>query len=354
MSAVDMDRLHRDAQTRLFFAGNDRPKPALFIRSNWTVSIHQQSRELRGRLTEFAAELQTHFRSTKCGSNLLPQQEAALAFIRDHPNMKVWKTEKNLGPIVTTMTLYLERAWKDHLRDNSIYRQLSAEQCRNRVNCVKRQYKLFLEEFFKGEEKKDDRTFLERSLEQNEDKLPYFYIIAKIHKSPWTTRPIISTCGSYVEGIGRWTDRQLQAIIKQLPFVAKSSTDVLKELLALPPLPEGARLFTADAQSMYTNIDTKHAIDSIMAFLYANPDMCRIAKVEPKSILLALRILMIHNVFTFGDTYWVQQTGTAMGTAAGPAYATLYFAVHEPTLACPELRFLYAIHRRRSRHLGSR
>ena len=66
---------------------------------------------------------------------------------------------------------------------------------------------------------------------------------------------------------------------------------------------------------MYTNIDTKHALEEITQFLqsYSHP------LVNVKALLQALRIIMTHNLFKFGDTFWVQLTGTAMGAPPAPS-----------------------------------
>jgi hypothetical protein len=72
---------------------------------------------------------------------------------------------------------------------------------------------------------------------------------------------------------------------------------------------------------MYTNIDTYHVLSVIRRFLPVTP--------QNKAIMTALEIIKKHNFFNFGDTSWLQLTGTAMGTPPPPMYATLYFGIHE-------------------------
>jgi hypothetical protein len=75
---------------------------------------------------------------------------------------------------------------------------------------------------------------------------------------------------------------------------------------------------------MYTNINTDHALQIIGHYLRNH---CECPNVE--AIMQALSILMRNNIFCFGDTFWKQLTGTAMGAPPAVDYAELYFGVHE-------------------------
>ena len=48
-----------------------------------------------------------------------------------------------------------------------------------------------------------------------------------------------------------------------------------------------------------------------------------------EATISALEIVMNNNIFKFGDTYWRQVSGTAMGTSPGCDYATIYFGIYK-------------------------
>ena len=181
-----------------------------------------------------------------------------------------------------------------------------------------------------------DRKYLRRCFdsfqEPHADPFAYFYILPKIHKTPWKTRPIVSVPGSLLHGLGRWVDKQLQKIAPFLPAFFKSSYDLKQELLSLQFDWSRCSLFSADADSMYTNIDTAHAIPSISQFLLLDRYgryIVQETKVHVPLLIDALSLIMGNNHFRFDDTYWHQISGTAMGTPPACMYATLYYAVHE-------------------------
>jgi len=106
--------------------------------------------------------------------------------------------------------------------------------------------------------------------------------------------------------------------------------DDLKELF----IPDGALIFTADAKSMYTNIDTATGVAAIRDFIIVNQD--QIPTNFPTELFLpTLTAVMDNNIFTFAGTYWQQLSGTAMGTPAACAYATISFGQHENSRILP-------------------
>ena len=85
----------------------------------------------------------------------------------------------------------------------------------------------------------------------------------KVHKEPYKTRPVTGTGGSLLAAISKWLDVKLQPLLKYLPSYFKDWEELIEDLNALNNLPKGSKLFTADACSMYTEIDTEHGLKTI-------------------------------------------------------------------------------------------
>ena len=91
-------------------------------------------------------------------------------------------------------------------------------------------------------------------------------------------------------------------------------------------LPPGCCLFIADATLIYTNIDTDICIHTISSIL---KNESQFKHFPHDAIIGALKIIMKNNYFKFGDTFWLQLSGCAMGTPLAPPYTTIYFSPHE-------------------------
>ncbi|KAL7469413.1 hypothetical protein ACHAXS_009674 [Conticribra weissflogii] len=174
----------------------------------------------------------------------------------------------------------------------------------------------------------NELIFLRRCKNTSTRKCSRFYLTIKMHKDPWKTRPVVSTCGTYLHALSRWVDHHLQKLTSLIPTYLRDSQHLLEDLKQLGRLPSNAQLFTADAVSMYTNIDSAHALQVIEDTLTLHRE--KLPEYFPTAALLdALRIVMESNVFEFESEHFKQLIGTAMGTPVACIYATLYYSSHE-------------------------
>jgi hypothetical protein len=121
-----------------------------------------------------------------------------------------------------------------------------------------------------------------------------------------------------------------------LPYVnsyTKNSFSILENLKDIM-LPTGALLFTADATSMYTNITTPIGIQNVKQLM----DIHLPSNYPKELVLNILESIMNNNIFLFGDTFWLQTSGTAMGTPVACSYATISYGNHENTQMLPNFK----------------
>jgi hypothetical protein len=154
------------------------------------------------------------------------------------------------------------------------------------------------------------------------------YGLPKLHKDPIVDRPIIIRVNGIKEGISKIADHYMKQIVHHTPTHLRDSQALIDNIKDLGPLPLNTKLFTAEATSMYTNIQPDVCINVIQQWIEAYPNT--VPKNVPQKLLIKLLdIIMRRNVFSFDDTSWLQEIGTAMGTPCACSYTTLSYALHE-------------------------
>ena len=176
--------------------------------------------------------------------------------------------DKKLGPAIIKCHDYLKIAMRDHLSDTTTYKSLSTSEIDRYSHEINKNILDWLKTYNKKLAKME-RAFIREELKTNQLPFARFYLTLKAHKlKPGQTvdqlksRPIVSCPGSLLHGLSVWVDCKLEEVARRTISYFKNTLELKKQLLELH-LPTNARLFTADAVSMYTNIPTHTALNFI-------------------------------------------------------------------------------------------
>ena len=332
-----VNRLFRDIRIKDFVKNlktdNDREHiPRLYIK-NMDFDPPKANDKIEKSLTAFAEGLRKEANSKKQrpAYNLTKQQQNLMKTLQKNDEFIITPADKNLGPCILEREIYVKKALDEHLLDKKTYRKLTQEEANHFISSASNRIKIITNRSTKM--RPAEKKYIFRSIALA-TRFAQFYLTIKVHKDPVKTRPVVSTCGSQLAGASIWVNYHLHAAVKFIKTYLSDSINLLK-MLPKSPIPIGTKLFTTDAVSMYTNLDTDHAMIVIRRFLLRHMD-----KLPPNfpinELMDILEIIMRHNIFMFGDTYWQQLIGSAMGTPCACDYSELYYGEHENTVLLPK------------------
>lgn len=312
--------------------------PELYIKGNWEP--RDSTVEIEKCITNFECDLRAKQKryNKPTLSNLKKSQWEQTKTLKNHDEYIVIEADKNLGGCILNRPIYNGKGVSEHLGNTNVYKPLTKIQAMNRHRIITRKMSIFAAKWFaKKQLSKAENHFLIESIHKYPDNIAKFRMSLKAHKTPWKMRPIVCCAGTMLNNLSRWLDYWFQKLKPLLPTYIKDSNQLLEELASLGALPPNAKLATADANSMYTNIDTDHAILVIGLWL----DSLQINNQLPPNFPLgaikeAMELVMRNNIFEWGDMYFLQLLGTAMGTSAACMWATIYFTVHEAGMLIPK------------------
>ena len=296
----------------------------MHVKSKWEPPPQAIPHEIHRRLFDFETNMKKLFKKRHGRKNILPHQRRALSWLRRQEDFLIVSCNKNLGLAIIERTAYIKMAYKDHLNNATTYQRIDISQEDN----INKNLFITFDSWLKKHRSslsKEAIKFLHIARQTCSMAINIFYLLLKVHKNPLKSRPVVSSSGTLFHSLGVWLDDQLKDIASSRSSYFKSS-EVLQPILTSMELPPGCRLFTADAVSMYTNINTDVCISTISSIIKQEKQF---KELPHDAIIDALKIIMNSNYFKFGDTFWLQLSGCAMGTPPAPPYATLYFSPNE-------------------------
>ena len=146
------------------------------------------------------------------------------------------------------------------------------------------------------------------------------YFKPKIHKPNNPGRPIFSACSCPTELISSYLDKIMKPIVKSLPSYIKDSNHALEIFRSFNFSGENKILFTMDITSLYTVIPNNEGLQALKYFLNQRP----VKSPSSETLLRLAELVLTLDCFSFGDNYYKQINGVAMGTKMGPSYANLF------------------------------
>jgi hypothetical protein len=136
-------------------------------------------------------------------SNLTPIQLKALHSLQNNKKLIIKPTDKNLDPALMELETYVKQVLKEHLLTDN-YAQLPQKEMERRMSNLKATLQDILSNS-QDQLNKAETTYFQRSL-KSLFRLPIFYGLPKVHKTPMSLRPVVSSTNSLLAVFSVWLD----------------------------------------------------------------------------------------------------------------------------------------------------
>jgi hypothetical protein len=155
-------------------------------------------------------------------------------------------------------------------------------------------------------------------------RFPAWYLMPKLHKIMLAWRPICPSMHYVTHEASVWLSEIMNPVAKSLSTVCNSSLEFIKDLDDTT-VPDDCTMVTADVTALYPSIPTPRGLQVVEAVLL-DPTVSPLSdsRTLVSAVIALLRLVLTFNVFEYGNEFWLQLVGTAMGTPAACAYANIF------------------------------
>lgn len=323
---IDLQTYHRKIKLAAYFrdSNSDWAKPPPFTPpSTWTPPDTNLPIEIKTLIEKDKADFKKVFRFGKETPNLTKEEVKALQALKNNKHIVIKPADKGSSVVIMGRDQYIFEVERQ-LKDKVYYRKLKEPMYLDTVPLVHSIIDTLKDKKFINNKQK---IYLKGD---KEPRTRRFYILPKIHKDPnnWTIpnkipqgRPIVSDCGSETYFTAEYIDYFLNPLSVIHPSYVKDTYHFIETVKSLK-IPTNSFFFTADVESLYTNIDITAGIEAVKNIFRKHPNPKR----PDKEILKLLEINLTRNDFIFNGEFYLQIKGTAMGKKFAPSYANIFMA----------------------------
>jgi hypothetical protein len=268
-------------------------------------------------------------------------------------NYVVTATDKNLGVAVSESTWINEKCM-DLLADRDNYQPVwewsAMDLCHRTCEKMERiarmtvgvPFEKQLKDFFRSKitrQSEDGKSYLEKHC------VPVFYGIPKIHKVPTKMRPIIPCHSAIQNPAAKYVSKNLKPLLAATPTVLRGSKDLAVKLSQLTmSKTRKSFILTGDVVAMYPNTPLDLCIERTLELWMEykgwdiNDKSKNTAEEEAQADLFSacLQVGNRNLICKYGDKYYLQKKGLAMGVADSPDLANLHCWYDERRLRIQE------------------
>ena len=152
------------------------------------------------------------------------------------------------------------------------------------------------------------------------------YGLPKTHKPDAPLRPIVSACGDPLDKLTWLLERIITQLLSYIPAHLTNTYDYLEKINSQFPhgLPTGSIIFSVDVANLYGNIPTGEAIQATLRLIERHRDKVDTLGLTLQDIEKLLDHCLNNNYVRFGDKYYKQTVGVAMGSRIAPPLAIIF------------------------------
>ena len=152
------------------------------------------------------------------------------------------------------------------------------------------------------------------------------YGLPKNHKPHVPLRPIVSAIDDPVDKLTWFLQQIITQLLPYVPAHLRNTDDYLSRLRTKYPtgFPAGAIAFSVDVENLYGNVPIDEAIDAAVSLLTRYRAEVDLFGLTPDDVKQLLYHCLNNNYLRFGDKYYRQTQGIAMGSRVAPPLAIVF------------------------------